>query len=38
LILGQWPLNPLFNVAVLVVYCVGAFYLATLLTRRRLLN
>lgn len=38
LILGEWPLNPLFNLVVLVFYCVGAFYVATLLTRRRLLK
>jgi lipooligosaccharide transport system permease protein len=38
LVLGEWPANPLFNLAVLVFYCIGAFYLATLLTRRRLLK
>jgi lipooligosaccharide transport system permease protein len=38
LVLGEWPLNPLFNLAVLLFYCVGAFYVATLLTRRRLLK
>ncbi|MDB5853572.1 MAG: nodulation protein NodJ [Herminiimonas sp.] len=38
LILGQWPVDSLFNLAVPVFYCVGAFYVATLLTRRRLLN
>jgi lipooligosaccharide transport system permease protein len=38
LILGDWPQHGAFNLAVLVVYCVGGFYAATVLTRRRLLR
>jgi lipooligosaccharide transport system permease protein len=38
LILGGWPSTPLADIAILLVYCVGAFYAATILTRRRLLK
>lgn len=38
LILGQWPAMPLMHIAILVTYCVAAFYAATILTRRRLLK
>lgn len=38
LILGGWPDTPFSDIAVLIVYCVGGFYLATVLTRRRLLK
>jgi lipooligosaccharide transport system permease protein len=38
LILGAWPAAPLLNLAILLLYCVGGFYAATILTRRRLLK
>jgi len=38
LILGEWPVSPLVDLAILILYCVGAFYAATLLTRRRLMK
>ena len=38
LLLGGWPATPLFGLGVLVGYCVGGFYLASILTRRRLLK
>ena len=38
LLLGGWPATPLFGLGVLLVYCVGGFYLASILTRRRLLK
>ncbi len=38
LILGAWPQTPLADVAVLVIYCVAGFYIATIFTRRRLLK
>jgi lipooligosaccharide transport system permease protein len=38
LILGGWPQDWWFSLAVLIVYCVGGFYAATVLTRRRLLR
>ena len=38
LILGGWPSTPAVDIAVLIVYCVGGFYVATVLTRRRLLK
>ena len=38
LLLGKWPATLVADVAVLIVYCVGGFYLATILTRRRLLK
>jgi lipooligosaccharide transport system permease protein len=38
LILGNWPATPILDLAILVIYCVGGFYMATMLTRRRLLK
>jgi lipooligosaccharide transport system permease protein len=38
LILGGWPRAPWADIAILVAYCVAGFYLATILTRRRLLK
>jgi len=38
LILGAWPVTPIRDFAILIVYCVGGFYLATIMTRRRLLK
>jgi lipooligosaccharide transport system permease protein len=38
LLLGNWPATPVADVIVLIVYCVGGFYLAAILTRRRLLK
>jgi lipooligosaccharide transport system permease protein len=38
LLLGEWPATPVADVAVLIAYCLGGFYLATILTRRRLLK
>lgn len=38
LILGEWPSAPWTDLAILTAYCIGAFYLATVLTRRRLLK
>ncbi|TFV99599.1 nodulation protein NodJ [Oxalobacteraceae bacterium OM1] len=38
LILGGWPQHVLANLAILVAYCVAGFYIATVLTRRRLLK
>jgi lipooligosaccharide transport system permease protein len=38
LILGGWPRNWVSNLVVLMIYLVAAFYLATVLTRRRLLR
>jgi lipooligosaccharide transport system permease protein len=38
LILGAWPPSFLADLLILVIYCIGAFYTATLLTRRRLLK
>ncbi|HCY62076.1 MAG TPA: nodulation protein NodJ [Oxalobacteraceae bacterium] len=38
LILGGWPDRIAFNLLILLFYSVGAFYLAAILTRRRLLN
>jgi lipooligosaccharide transport system permease protein len=38
LILGQWPAAPLTDIAILTIYCVAGFYVATILTRRRLLK
>jgi lipooligosaccharide transport system permease protein len=38
LLLGQLPSSPLPKLAALVIYCVLGFYLATILTRRRLLK
>jgi len=38
LMLGGWPATPLLDLAILLAYCVASFYLATMLTRRRLLK
>lgn len=38
LILGELPAAPLQDLAILAIYCFGGFYLATLLTRKRLLK
>jgi lipooligosaccharide transport system permease protein len=38
LILGAWPVTPAFDLAILTAYCIAGFYLATVLTRRRLLK
>jgi lipooligosaccharide transport system permease protein len=38
LILGQMPSAPISNVLILTAYCAGGFYVATILTRRRLLR
>jgi lipooligosaccharide transport system permease protein len=38
LILGGWPASAPADLAILLIYCVGGFYLATILTRRRLLK
>jgi lipooligosaccharide transport system permease protein len=38
LILGDWPHRPVLDMAILVAYCIGGFYIATVLTRRRLLK
>ena len=38
LLLGQWPPAVALDLAILVGYCIGGFYLATVLTRRRLLK
>lgn len=38
LILGGWPADALADIVILAAYCVGGFYLATVLTRRRLLK
>lgn len=38
LILGGWPDKPFIDAAILLAYCVAGFYLATILTRRRLLK
>lgn len=38
LILGEWPAAPLADIGILVAYSAGGFYLATVLTRRRLLK
>jgi len=38
LILGGWPDRVVFNLAILLIYCIGGFYIAVILTRRRLLT
>ena len=38
LILGSWPSAPWKDIAILLAYCIGGFYVATVLTRRRLLK
>lgn len=38
LILGQWPTLPFADISIMLVYSVTGFYVATILTRRRLLK
>jgi lipooligosaccharide transport system permease protein len=38
LLLGEWPTSIALHIAVLLAYAVGAFYVALVLTRRRLLK
>jgi lipooligosaccharide transport system permease protein len=38
LILGQWPDTPLVDMAIMILYSIIGFYIATILTRRRLLK
>ncbi|MBS0308115.1 MAG: ABC transporter permease [Proteobacteria bacterium] len=38
LVLGEWPLTAAADMGILLAYCAGGFYLATVLTRRRLLK
>ncbi len=38
LILGHWPNAPMRDIMILAAYCAAGFYLATVLTRRRLLK
>jgi len=38
LILGQWPQTPVTDIVILAMYSMAAFYVATVLTRRRLLK
>jgi lipooligosaccharide transport system permease protein len=38
LMLGAWPATPFLDLAILLAYCIASFYLATMLTRRRLLK
>jgi lipooligosaccharide transport system permease protein len=38
LLLGEWPAGPVPDIAILLAYCAGGFYLAIVLTRRRLLK
>jgi lipooligosaccharide transport system permease protein len=38
LVLGGWPANPVADLAILLAYCITAFYVAAILTRRRLLK
>lgn len=38
LILGEWPRSPVADSAILAIYCVMGFYVAIVLTRRRLLK
>jgi len=38
LMLGGWPATPLLDLTILMTYCIASFYLATMLTRRRLLK
>lgn len=38
LLLGQMPAQPLLHLFILLAYCAAGFYLATVLTRRRLLK
>jgi lipooligosaccharide transport system permease protein len=38
LILGEWPTEALANITILLAYCISGFYIAAILTRRRLLK
>ncbi|MBC7501359.1 MAG: ABC transporter permease [Herminiimonas sp.] len=38
LILGDWPDAPVTHLSILLAYCLSGFYVATVLTRRRLLK
>jgi lipooligosaccharide transport system permease protein len=38
LLLGQWPSMPFADIAIMLVYSATGFYIATILTRRRLLK
>ncbi len=38
LVLGELPATPWSDIGILLAYCVGGFYIATILTRRRLLK
>jgi lipooligosaccharide transport system permease protein len=38
LVLGGWPATAAIDIAIISLYCVGGFYMATVLTRRRLLK
>lgn len=38
LILGQWPSTPIADIVIMLLYSGAAFYVATILTRRRLLK
>lgn len=38
LLLGSWPPHPFTDLLILAVYCAAGFYLASVLTRRRLLK
>ena len=38
LILGGWPVTPWTDIGILMAYCAAGFYIATVLTRRRLLK
>ncbi|WP_076593051.1 ABC transporter permease [Herminiimonas arsenitoxidans] len=38
LILGTWPPTPVLDIGILLIYCVAGFYVAIVLTRKRLLN
>jgi lipooligosaccharide transport system permease protein len=38
LILGQWPDTPIADLAIMILYGMVGFYVATILTRRRLLK
>ncbi|MDF3035488.1 MAG: nodulation protein NodJ [Paucimonas sp.] len=38
LVLGDWPSSPLRDLFILAFYCIAGFYLASVLTRRRLLK
>jgi lipooligosaccharide transport system permease protein len=38
LILGEWPATPWADIGILIAYCIAGFYIAIVLTRRRLLK